>query len=226
MFIKVYNLVSDQVEGILREADETSAIHTGSHDDSHRRVGVNGVERPVRISKYSVTQRRSYESEVVNDPGDFPVIADVNTAWVLETRAHYGSSQRSRSHLRLFSRFGDGTTYIVFDLAEVGEESNYSPFKENTVVDTLLKARKRLRVEVDKNLYASMSQFIDHRKVSMITNPSEWITEAFYNAFGLIQSLRAACRNSCIFQEDASNAVKAVWLSTSLGMYLRELGLS
>ena len=153
MKVKVYLAGEEDVIGLLRQADANSFEETGSHDDSRIVVGVNVSARPVRREDWTWTSGNGFEGEKkISDPGEFPQAEKIWSGWILETRAHYGSSSRSRSVLRVFARVErfpgvtPGGPFLVFDMGELGEkDSSSAPFRSSSILEVIASGKKRLQ---------------------------------------------------------------------------------
>lgn len=152
MIVRISSLKAEEVMNLLREADETSYSHTGSHDDTNCVLTVNGQHRAVRTEQYvrlSMGDSSHWEKSV--DPGSLPALEGIRCATIYESSACYGSSRRSRARLRVLGRNDSRhPNFFVFDLGEVGgKDSATAPFHAEDIFGALLQAQKAIKIEVD-----------------------------------------------------------------------------
>ncbi|MDO8551953.1 MAG: hypothetical protein Q7S01_00310 [bacterium] len=152
MRIVITQIEAPAVAEAVSKADATSFRLDGSHDDNICVVAVNGAQRSIRNFEFRHWKVGRSSERKGEDPGPLPVIEEIATAAILETRGHNGSNQRDRSHLRLFVRRSDAI-FLVLDIMEVGPEAGNVPFKALSLKDAILQARRKISVKIEDNLH-------------------------------------------------------------------------
>lgn len=152
MLVKVYPVIEAEAREALEQAQAASMTHMGSHDDTQLTVVVNGRELATGSNTWQwvSVQRNEYEPEEREPEAPFADFGDVWSFSILDTYAHYGSSQRSRATLSVYYRsLNSPGHFIVIDAGEVGgKDSGKAPFRTHDLFEVLTNARNKTRVQV------------------------------------------------------------------------------
>lgn len=229
MKIRVYTLQEREVYEIIQLADEGSFVDITENTHSQKTLGINGKPRLPR-------QLQEEDDYLQQEDLD-----EIFQASILDTAACYGSSQRSRSLLRIYVRhisWQGSDVFWVFDFGEVGSKgASSAPWTATSIQQIVLKCDQKIKIEIG-SINPKVLSFVTGGEYAYrydfggrldASNGKEWLRKAVRQAVRLACDLKEAfsrldntLSGAEALQSSWPHAFRATALSALIGNIMAE----